>query len=213
MEDKYIGISMLSQYYYCKRRAGLLLLEKDFQDNIYTIKGNQLHQKVHQQKIERRKKFIKVFELNVYSKILNLNGYCDVVEFNEIENGVYIPFLNNKYDIYPIEFKNGVKRDELEYNIQLCAQAMCMEEMFKCHISSGAIYYADSNTRVNVDFTSQLRELVEKGCFELQIILEKQTVPKSKLMKKCRNCSMKEKCNPGLPDTKEYIDNLWKGKY
>lgn len=213
MNDSFIGISMLSQYYFCKRRAGLLILGELFTENIDTIQGNILHQNVHKQSIEKRGKFIKVFELNVYSNKLKLNGFCDVVEFSEVNNGIYVPFLKNNYDIYPVEFKHGIKRNEIEYNIQLCAQAMCMEEMYDGCISSGAIYYSKSNSKTNIEFTQELRSLVINGSMELQNIQNYQILPKAKFMKKCNKCSMKELCQPQLPNPSEYINKLWKGKY
>lgn len=137
--DTDILISWLSEYEYCPRRFYLKTYEKIDGQNIYLAEGTADHTSVHAGKIQKRRDVITVMGLYVYSGSLGLRGICDMVEFKKSRSGVYVPFLDECCEITPIEYKHGKKRDEKEYNIQICAQALCIEEMYGCNIDRGFI--------------------------------------------------------------------------
>ena len=170
-----IPLSYLSQYYFCKRRAGLILLEQAWEDNVYTVEGSLQHERVHTKRIEKRGNFVKLYELSVFSELHCLSGKCDCVEAYECEEGVVIPALQQTYQLYPIEYKHGRIRNEIEYQVQLCAQAMCLEEMFGCHIPKGALFYIDAHRRIEVELHK---------------------VPSAAFERKCLKCSLYEICQP-----------------
>ncbi|MDK2991415.1 MAG: CRISPR-associated exonuclease Cas4 [Clostridiales bacterium] len=211
-EDEFISISLLSQYYYCPRRAGLLLLEEQWQDNIHTVEGAIIHENVHSGGHESRSDYVITHSLYIRSFELGIAGIADCVEFYASSSGCgNVPWLPGIWTICPVEFKHGQKRNEMEYEVQVCAQALCLEEMIGCHIDHGFIYYGDDRRRNKVSFNSELRELVISGAAELHKMLQCRNTPLAVKSPKCRECSMRDVCLPGkLKRTNSYLDQLWK---
>ncbi len=172
------------------------MLEQAWQDNTDTAMGTLEHANVHHEHIERRGGTAKIYEMYVCSDALRLIGLCDCVEAELDEGSAYIEILGGKYRLFPVEYKHGVQRDELEYNVQLCAQAMCLEEMFHCHIAEGAIFYITSHRRVTVAFDEELRALVRQGVLALQEMRRSMKIPLADYTAKCRKCSLLEQCAP-----------------
>lgn len=194
-----IPLSSLSQYGYCPRRAGLLLLEQAWAENEYTASGRAQHERVHDAGIERRGDLLLLYDYAIGSEVLGLNGKCDCVEARVSAQGMPLPFAQGLYALYPIEYKHGVVRDEREYQLQLCAQAMCLEEMYKATIPCGALYFTDAHRRDEVPFTPALRAQVIESARALQTMLESLRVPPPAYAAKCKKCSMLELCEPKLP--------------
>jgi len=193
-----IPLSYLSQYGYCPRRAGLLLLEQAWSENEYTASGRVQHERVHSAGIERRGNRLTMLEYPIASEALGLSGKCDCIEATASAQGIALPGETGKYTLYPIEYKHGVVRDEREYQLQLCAQAMCLEEMFGGHISCGALYFTDARRRDAVELTEVLRTEVRRMAAALQELLAKGRVPPGKYGSKCKKCSMLNVCDPRL---------------
>ena len=147
-EEEYLPLSWLSQATYCLRRAALLLNERLWMENADTAKGRDEHRRAHERRIERRGDQLKLFEYDVYSEQLRIWGKCDCVEAQRCEPGCRIPAADFPVCLYPVEYKHGSVREEPEYNIQLCAQAMCLEEMYHTHIPSGAIFFITAHRRL-----------------------------------------------------------------
>lgn len=184
------------------------MLERAWSDNRSTVEGTAQHKIVHSLDIERRGKKIKIFEMSVYSKLLGLSGKCDCVEGEEDERGVFLPACNGKYQLCPVEYKHGVIRCETEYNVQLCAQAMCLEEMFGISLDKGAIFYINSHRRSEVCIDQQLRDMVRAGIEGLKAM---KNVPPAEYSSKCKKCSMVDWCMPKAPSTsKKYMAELQK---
>ena len=131
-ERELFPLSWLTQYGYCPRRCGLMALEQLWTESADTAAGRAQHERVHTARIERRSGQMNLYELPVFSRSLGVNGKCDCVEALETPDGVELPYGQGRYRLYPVEYKHGVVRDEEEYQIQLCAQAMCLEEQFGC---------------------------------------------------------------------------------
>lgn len=203
-------LSWLSQYGYCPRRLGLLALDCEWSDNIYTASGSIDHKRVHTARIERKNDKLLIYGQAVFSRDLGVNGFCDCVEAYPSESGVSLPYADGRYDLYPIEYKHGVLRNEEEYNLQLCAQAICLEERFGCSIKFGAVFYTDSHRRQEVRFTSELRQKVSDTSRAIVELLEGQTLPRAVYSAKCKKCSMVEICRPQANvSARPYCSQIW----
>lgn len=211
MNDKeYIPLSMLSQMCYCPRRAAILLNERVWIENAETAKGRTEHERVHTQRIERRGDFLKLYEYEVVSEELGVSGKCDCIEATKAIDGCIIPAVDFKVTLFPIEYKHGIVREsELEYKIQLCAEAMCLEEMYQTKIPQGEIYFISSHKRFGVEFTEKLRKLVQDTAVELKRIRESFVIPAAQYGPKCQKCLMLEYCMPKVKKTAfEYCKEL-----
>ena len=146
-EDNLIPISYLAQYYYCPRRAGLMLIERLWNDNIHTMSGTIIHQRIHEARQEKRSDLVRITSLPLRSLDLGLFGIADSIEFYANQEGYRIPFLDGRWEAVPVEYKHGRVRDELEYEVQLSGHAICLEEMLGITIRRGFIYYAGDRRR------------------------------------------------------------------
>lgn len=208
-EEEYLPLSWLSQATYCLRRAALLLNERLWMENADTAKGRDEHRRAHERRIERRGDQIKLFEYDVYSEQLRIWGKCDCVEAQRCEPGCRIPAADFPVCLYPVEYKHGSVREEPEYNIQLCAQAMCLEEMYHTHIPSGAIFFITAHRRLEVAFTSELRAKTKTAANALWEIRRTLKVPAAEYGRKCQRCSLKDLCMPKTASSaKAYCQTL-----
>lgn len=197
--DDKIPLSYISQYAYCPRRAGLLLLEQQWADSYDTVKGTYEHKNVHEQKTKYHHDKVEITEIYVTSDLMNISGKCDMVEAYPNENGTFFPFIDKRrYILYPVEYKHGKLRDEEEYILQLCAQAMCLEEMYGCTVSSGAIFYISSHRRTEIELTAELKNKVKSVCEQLCRMLYSQKVPRPEYSRKCFRCSLNDVCCPKM---------------
>ena len=197
-DAEYLPLSYLSQLGYCPRRVGLLLNERLWLESADTAKGRREHESVHTRRIERRGRELKLFEYPVASNDLGVSGKCDLIEAQEDPAGCRIPAVDFPVLLYPVEYKHGKLRDEQEYEIQLCAQAMCLEEVYHTTIAEGAIFYISSHRRQRVVLDEPLRRLVLETAKELHHIRESLSVPAARYSQKCKRCSLLEYCMPAV---------------
>lgn len=206
-----IPLSRLSQAGFCLRRAALLTNEQAWAESADTAKGRSEHERVHTQRIERRSGSARLYEFPVYSHTLGVAGKCDCVEAEADAQGCRIPALEFPVRLYPVEYKHGKLRAEREYEIQLCAQAMCLEEMFAAQIPEGAIYYITSHRRYPVPLTEELRSQVKETVRKADALRRSFSVPPAEPGAKCRACSLREYCLPGVqPSALGYCEQLRK---
>lgn len=207
-----IPLSYISQYGYCKRRVGLLMLEQQWSESVDTVKGSAEHQIVHAAGAAVRNGVHILTDMQVFSRKMNLLGKCDAVEATESEQGICLPFLGERrYHLYPIEYKHGKLREETEYELQLCGQAMCLEEMYGCQIDTGAVFYISSHRRKEIRFTDELRQQVVQIADALADMLSNHTVTKAVPSSKCSRCSLKDICLPDVKDSvADYMDLIQK---
>ena len=204
-----IPLSRLSHAAYCLRRAALLTNEQTWTESADTAKGRLEHRRVHEARIERRGEDIFLYETDVYSEKLGLRGKCDLLEAHADPEGCRIPEITFPVRLYPVEFKHGRRREEEEYNIQLCAQAMCLEEMFQTSIPEGAIYYISSHRRQAVALTKELRQQVLRTIEQVEDIRRNFRIPAASYSAKCDRCSLKEDCMPRAEGSaREYCRRL-----
>lgn len=183
--DDPINVSALNQFAYCPRRFGLIYLEAEFSDNTHTARGNAEHERVDRAAHIAGKEGARVeYALPVWSERLGLIGKCDVVEF--WPDGT----------IYPVEYKHGPKRAWINDDLQLAAQALCLEEMEHRPAPNGAIYHASSRRRREVAITPELRRAVEECVAEIRAALTAAKLPPPVNDKRCRECSLAELCQP-----------------
>jgi CRISPR-associated exonuclease Cas4 len=181
-----VNVSALNQYAYCRRRCALIYLENEFADNRHTASGNAEHARVDRVAHASNREGARVeYALPIWSERLGLIGKGDVVEF--WPDGT----------IYPVEYKHGAKKQHDNDDLQLAAQALCLEEMFGRPILRGAIFHARSKRRREVMFTSQLRAATEQTVASIRQMLMAQTMPPPLINDtRCRECSLIDLCQP-----------------
>ena len=150
------------------------------------------------QRIERRGDSAKLYEFPVFSKAMGVSGKCDCIEAEASAQGCMIPALDFPVRLYPVEYKHGKLRAEQEYEVQLCAQAMCLEEMFQTQIPEGAIYYITPHRRYPVSFTAELRSLVKETIERIEAFRRSFSIPPAEYGAKCKACSLREHCLPSV---------------
>ncbi len=168
-----------------------------------TVDGKLMHQNVHDQsRCESRGDLLIFYGMNVFSSSLGVSGQCDVVEFHRNPEGISLQGWEGLWQPYPVEYKRGKPKSHTADKLQLCAQAMCLEEILCCQIPEGSLFYGEPKRRTVVSFTEELRQEV-RDCFaEMHNLYERSYTPKVKPKKGCGNCSHKEICLPKLMRTK-----------
>lgn len=190
--DNYkVPLSALQHILYCERQFALIHLEQIWEENRFTAEGEVLHERVHRERAENRKKFREEYGMAVQSKKYALTGKCDLVEIWFGDNGHGIERIN------PVEFKRGKKKETNVDKVQLCAQAICLEEMFGIDIFSGQLYYFNDHRRTIIDFTEPLRKETVELSEKCRNIMESKKTPLAVYeKKKCDNCSLVDVCMP-----------------
>ena len=209
-EDALLPLSAVSQYGYCPRRAALLLLEQSWQDNAHTAEGTLQHERVHQVGQEARRHDVQLFSIPVRSLHLGLSGSVDCVELSADPSGIAVKGQQGHWQLWPVEYKHGEVRNEIEYEMQLCAQAMAIEEMLGCSIEAGDLFFYNDHRRMTVQFTYELRQKVRDTAVALHIMVQTGVTPPAVKSKHCRECSMKDICMPGLKHgVRKYLEELY----
>jgi CRISPR-associated exonuclease Cas4 len=194
----FIPLSAVNQYLYCPRRAALIHVEGIFEDNEHTIRGDIVHEHADLAGYEVVKGVTLLRALPVFSERLGLSGKCDIVEVELGPTANLKSEMPNFKSIRPVEFKLGKRRQFENDDAQVCAQALCLEEMFGLQIERGAIYHAASKRRREVVFTPELRALTEQAVADLRAMLAAGTVPAAQFEPRCEECSLYKVCLPQL---------------
>lgn len=197
-----LPLSGLQHFAFCRRQWALIHLEQQWQENLRTVEGGLLHRRAHDEAArERRSDTLILRGLQVVSHQLGLSGQCDVVEFHAAPKGVPLQGEEGLWQPYPVEYKRGKPKSHQADELQLCAQAMCLEEMLCCDIPKGALYFGEIRRRVEVEFTEELRQEVRDCLTEMHELYRRGHTPKVKPTKSCNACSLKEVCLPKLMRT------------
>lgn len=199
MDSDYLQLSGIMQCAFCARRWALIYLENSWSDNWRTVDGSIMHERAHDELItQTRGKNFAVNAMKVCSHRLKISGECDVVEFIKDNSGVEINGRDGKYHIVPIEYKRGKKNQFNTDELQLCAEAICLEEMLNCKIEQGSLFYGEPHRRYNVDFSIELRQKVESTVEKMYEILKTGQTPRANYKSFCRECSLLDVCLPKL---------------
>lgn len=199
--EEWLPLSGIQHFVFCRRQWALIHIEQQWQDNALTVDGRLMHRRVDDPfLVEKRKDLIVARSVPVASASLGLSGICDVVEFTASSEGVLLPGRDGRFLAVPVEYKRGrEKRDPCD-EAQLCAQAMCLEEMLGIWISTGFLYYGQTRRRLGVELTEGLRSLVHKASHEMHHYFQRGYTPRVKKSRACRSCSLVEVCLPTLQD-------------
>ncbi|MDR1924962.1 MAG: CRISPR-associated protein Cas4 [Planctomycetaceae bacterium] len=209
-EDQFVPISGLSQLAFCERRCALIHLEQIWTENVLTADGRLMHEKVHSNEDETRGDLRIVRNLPLHSKRLGIAGYSDVVEFHRNENAtLQLPKHKGTWFVYPVEYKRGTKKSFKSDSIQLCAQALCLEEMLQTEIKEGALFYGKTKSRANVIFDDTLRTKTEYLALRFHQLMDSGETPPPKAGTHCKQCSLVDDCMPQLSGKALlYIDKM-----
>lgn len=196
-EEEYLQLSGLQHYLFCPRQWALIHVEQQWVENIHTVIGDIMHKRTHSEYItEKRGKLLITRGMQISSPTLGLSGQCDVLEFHQSEAGVPLFGWEGNWNPFPVEYKKGEPKEGNYDEAQLCAQAMCLEEMLCCTIQEGALYYGTTKRRTSVTFTDSLREEVASASVEMHKLYSRGSTPHKKKTKQCTACSLKEICLP-----------------
>ena len=181
--DNAVLLSALEHYGYCPRQCALIHREQTYDENIFTLQGNEVHERVDQPGAANSDGLRSEYSVPLWSVSLGVVGKADLVEFRGDTP-------------YPVEYKHGPSRDNNPADLQLCGQAMCLEEMLDIDVPEGAVYHFSSRRRRKVLFTPELRLSVKQAITDVRRILTSNTLPTAPADARCKNCSIIESCLP-----------------
>lgn len=208
-EEDWLQLAGLQHFAFCRRQWALIHMENQWAENYRTMDGHIMHEHVHDQAFrESRGDLLIVRGLAIHSAELGVSGQCDAVEFYRDPSGVPLREREGLWRPYPVEYKRGKPKEHSADELQLCAQAMCLEEMLCCVVPEGALYYGEPRRRTVVPFTSELRQQVQSSLEEMHQLYQRRYTPKVKPSKACNACSLKELCLPKLMNRKTVGDYL-----
>jgi CRISPR-associated exonuclease Cas4 len=187
-EDDLIMLSALQHFVFCKRQCALIHIEQVWFENRLTAEGRIMHEKVHEEGGETRGDLRISRGVPLRSLRLGLVGLADVVEFHRIDK--------NKWQPFPVEYKRGKPKPDDSDTVQLCAQAMCLEEMLATPVPEGALFYGRTRRRFDVTFGEAIRNKTEETAQEAHTLIESGITPPPVYGKRCESCSLIEECLP-----------------
>jgi CRISPR-associated exonuclease Cas4 len=199
-EDDLLALSGIQHIAFCERQWALIHIEKQWAENVRTIQGRQLHNKVDNPYIfESRVGIVTARAVPIVSYKLGLYGVADVVEFRRDEspcNAVALPGKSGFWSPYPVEYKRGREKKDDRDEVQLCAQAICLEEMLDVSIENAYLYYGETRHRVQVKLTETLRQRVTELSQRMHWLFDHGITPKANVRKNCKLCSLLDICLP-----------------
>lgn len=196
-----LNLSGIQKYAFCPRQWALTALEDRWADNLHTVLGSQFHQNAHAGlRAEKRGRTLTVRHLSVCSRKLGIAGVCDVVEFIEDERGVPVFGREGRFRPVPVEYKKGRGLFKDADSLQLCAQALCLEEMLCCRIDEAFVYYNEPKRRASVALDDGLRQKTLACIKGMRALFERNCIPKPAKKKGCGGCSLAAVCLPELED-------------
>lgn len=210
-EEDFLMLSGIQHFAFCRRQWAMIHIEQQWEENYRTTAGELMHKRAHDESaFEKRGDLLIIRGLRVFSHELGMSGQCDVVEFHREKDGITLFDYEGKWKIVPVEYKHGSPKENNADELQLCAQAICLEDMFQTKIPEGFLYYGETKRRTQVLFSEELREKVFNICCEMHNLFQKGYTPKSKYTKQCHACSLENLCLPGLQktvDVRMYIEH------
>lgn len=196
-EEDLLPISALQHLVFCARQCALIYIEQVWDENRFTAEGHILHERVHEPGKGSRGEVHIERGVWIRSFKLGLIGKADVVEFQSTGQGGWQPF--------PVEYKRGKPKPTECDKVQLCAQAICLEEMLEVKIPSGAIFYGRTRHRQQVDFDADLRETTEKAAKQLHELFSSGKTPRPAYTDQCKTCSLVNLCLPKAMERKQSV--------
>jgi CRISPR-associated exonuclease Cas4 len=198
-EDDLLMISALQHLLFCPRQCALIHLEQIWTENRLTAEGRLMHEHVHEAGSDSRGAVRIEYDMPLRSLRLGLSGRADVVELRRQPDKTWQPF--------PVEYKHGKPKKDDSDLVQLCAQALCLEEMLGCSVPAGAFYYGAKKRRTEVAFDERLRRVTEDAAARLHELLSGTITPQPEYSKRCESCSLIDTCLPQTSGKRGRVSN------
>lgn len=202
-EDDLLPLSGLQHLAFCERQWALIHIERQWEENRFTAEGRVNHDRVHEGGNESRRSLLSVNGLALHNCRLGISGQADTVEFRRGESGpesTALPGREGFWTPFPVEHKRGKPKRQICDLVQICAQALCLEEMLKVAVPRGALFYLTARRRLDVEFSPVLRAQTERLCVRMHKLFGNRQTPAPILTRACGKCSLREVC---LPDSLE----------
>lgn len=211
-EDELLPISGLQHLAFCERQVALIHIEGLWEENVYTAEGKILHERAHEEGSEAVGDLRIARGLRLRSLRLGLVGVADVVEFHRVDNSdirasIELPGVQGRWRPYIVEYKRGLPKPDRRDEVQLCAQAMCLEEMLDVEIPSSAFFYGRPRRRDVVNLDNPLREETEMVTKRLHELIDSGKTPSAVYSEKCQRCSLGDVCLPKMPRGRASVEN------
>ncbi len=201
-EDDLLPLSALQHLLFCERQCALIHLERQWADNELTVSGTDLHKRVDEVGLNDQRGDVRICRgLALHCLRLGIVGRADVVEFHRATPedgppGTSIHGLDGFWRPFPVEYKRGRPKRGPYDRVQLCAQALCLEEMLNVAIPAGALYYGERRRRTDIDFDTAIRAQTEEAANRLRLLMKSGVTPRAERQPKCRRCSLQTICVP-----------------
>ena len=198
-EEDYLMLSGIQHFSFCRRQWALIHIEQQWEENVRTLEGKFMHENAHNPNFrEKRKDVLSVRAMKVFSRTLGVSGECDVVEFHRVEEGIKMQVYEVMYYVVPVEYKRGAPKSYDADELQLTAQAMCLEEMLLTSIEKGFLFYGETRHRAEVFFSDEMRGKVKDIFEEMHSYYKRAYTPKVRMKASCKQCSLYNLCMPQL---------------
>lgn len=196
-EEDLLPLSGIQHFAFCRRQWALIHIEQQWQENLLTFDGREMHARADDPFFtETRGTVVVARALPLVSYRLGLYGVADVVEFYREEEGVALPGRQGRWRPHPVEYKRGQPKPDDRDTVHLCAQGMCLEEMFGVPVNEGDLFYGRTRRRQRVEFDPALRGRVAELAAEMHELFARGTTPPAEYTPACKNCSLLEICLP-----------------
>lgn len=217
-EEDYLMLSGIQHMAFCERQWALIHIEQVWAENVSTLEGRHLHERADDRFEDETRNDIRVVRaMPLVSQSLGLRGVADVVEFHKVDGAqgntaVQLPHKKGWWRPYPVEYKRGRPKADDRDAVQLCAQAIALEEMFSLSIESGFLFYCQTRRRQPVSFDEPLRSRVHDLVIKMHQLMAEGKTPRAQKGKHCSLCSLREMCQPNLTiqhrSVKEYLARM-----
>ena len=206
-DESLVMLSALQHWLFCKRQCALIHVENAWSENRLTAAGRVLHERVDERKSETRRTLRQATAVRLVSRRLGVSGTADMVEFHltdaerdatGVKVAAALPGVSGFWRPFPVEYKRGKPKSHRADEVQLCAQAICLEEMLSVSIPAGALFYGETRRRIDVVFDAELRGLTEEAARGIHALIASGETPMPTFGKWCASCSLVEECRPKL---------------
>src|SRR5208337_457438 len=207
-DDELLSLSGIQHFYFCRRQWALIHVEQQWQDNLRTQEGHFVHERVDDPFFnESRGDVVISRAYPLVSYILGFSGIADVIEYTRSDNGIPVPGFEGRWTMKPVEYKRGKPKIDERDEVQLCAQVICLEEMFGVRIDEADLYYNETRRRQSIPITDDLHSIVKLLADEMHTVFQKGITPEAESGMNCSLCSLLEVCMPKLTKKKSSVRN------
>ncbi|MCM1189048.1 MAG: CRISPR-associated protein Cas4 [bacterium] len=211
-EEDFLLLSGIQHFAFCRRQWALIHIEQQWAENVRTFEGKVMHENAHDPFLkEKRGDVITVRAMKIFSAGMGVSGECDVVEFHSAPQGICLQGYEGRYRAVPVEYKRGAPKSHDADELQLTAQAMCLEEMLQTEVERGYLYYGETRRRKEVCFSAEIRDKVRRYFEEMHGYYQRRYTPRVKPGPACKQCSLQNICMPELGEiqtVQKYIDKM-----